>query len=70
MKRTVTTVREYNDEGKLVKETVTEVTEEIANSAAPLAAPRQVPINTPSPTPTEHPWWYYTHVTCKAPQEV
>lgn len=53
MKKTITTVKEYNEEGKLIKETITETTENDLNKTQPY-----VPQNT-TYTPVK-PYWYET----------
>jgi len=51
MKKTITTVKEYNDEGKLIKETITETTDNDLNRTQPF-----VPYNEPLKPHTPN-WW-------------
>ena len=58
MKKTVTTVREFNEDGKIVKETVTETTEDNVFTTSP-------PNWWDTDTPYRPNWWDYMTISCK-----
>lgn len=54
MKKTITTVREFNADGKIVKETITETTDNDFSPIAPLQP--YTPFTEPYKTPRRQ-WW-------------
>lgn len=63
MKKTVTTVREINEDGKIVKETVTETTEDNVFTTSP-----KWPYVTDTPYKPnwwDPNWWNYMTISCK-----